>query len=133
MSSFKELDIYKMAFELSIEIHKLSLLLPQFELYEQGSQIRRSSKSIKDSIVEGYGRRRYKQDFIKFLVYAHSSCDETISHLSTIVQLYPEISEFKDYLSKYDHLGRKINKFITYVEENWNNISEPDSLIGYKS
>lgn len=131
MSSFKDLDIFKMAFEMSLDIHRLSLKLPQFEMYEQGSQLRRSSKSIKDAIVEGYGRRRYKQDFIKFLVYAHSSCDETINHLSTIIQLYPEISEFSEYLPRYDHLGRKINKFISYVEENWNNLSEPESLFNY--
>ncbi len=70
MSNFRDLDIFKLAFKLSIKVHKLSLLLPKFELYEQGSQIRRSSKSIKDNVVEGYGRRRYKADFIKFLVYA---------------------------------------------------------------
>ncbi|MCP4373220.1 MAG: four helix bundle protein, partial [Deltaproteobacteria bacterium] len=39
--------------------------------YEEGSQIRRSSKGITSCIAEGYGRRRYKSDFIKFIVYAH--------------------------------------------------------------
>ena len=59
MSSYRDLDIYKIAFELCITVHKLSLQLPTFELYEQGSQIRRSSKGVKDAIVEGYGRRKY--------------------------------------------------------------------------
>jgi len=44
--------------------------LPRFELYEEGSQIRKSSKSIKSTIVEGYGRRRYQQEDIRFLTYA---------------------------------------------------------------
>jgi len=44
----------------------MSLTLPRFELYETGSQIRRSSKSIRSNIVEGYGRRRYKFDYIRF-------------------------------------------------------------------
>jgi len=48
MSSYKELEIYKLAYELALKVHDLSLLLPKYELYEQGSQIRRSSKSIKD-------------------------------------------------------------------------------------
>ena len=48
--------------------------LPAFELYEEGSQIRRSVKSVKSNIVEGYGRRRYKQDYIRFLTYAQASC-----------------------------------------------------------
>ncbi|MGZ8524842.1 MAG: hypothetical protein ACXWV2_07340 [Chitinophagaceae bacterium] len=28
-------------------------------------------------IVEGYGRRKYKADFIKYLVYSQAGCDET--------------------------------------------------------
>jgi four helix bundle protein len=77
MSGYKDLEIYKLAYELSIRVHRASLKLPHFELYEQGSQIRRSSKSIKDTIAEGYGRRRYKAEFIRYLVYAQASCDES--------------------------------------------------------
>jgi four helix bundle protein len=75
MSSYKDLEIYNLAYKLSIRVHKESLKLPAFELYEQGSQVRRSSKGIKDAIAEGYGRRKYKADFIKFLTYAIASCD----------------------------------------------------------
>lgn len=119
MGNYKDLNIYTSAFDLSIEVHGFSLKLPSFELYEQGSQLRRSSKSIKDNIAEGYGRKRYKSDFIKFLVYAHSSCDETINHLETIQKLYPDLKA-SAYISQYDQLGRQINKFIQYVEDKWN-------------
>ena len=44
--------------------------------------MRRSSKGITSCIVEGYGRRKYKAEFVKFLIYAHASCDETIVHLN---------------------------------------------------
>ena len=70
MKSYKDLEIYQMAYKLALEVHKMSLTLPKYELYEQGNQIRRSSKSIKDTIVEGYGRKRYKDDFIRFLTYS---------------------------------------------------------------
>ncbi|MFZ0282814.1 MAG: four helix bundle protein, partial [Bacteroidales bacterium] len=73
MSSYKDLEIYQIAFALAKRVHIASFKLPAFELYEQGSQIRRSSKSIKDQIAEGYGRRRYKAEFIKYLIYAQSS------------------------------------------------------------
>ena len=73
MKSCRDLDIYKKALELSIAVHKESLKLPKYELYEQGSQLRRSSKSIIDNLVEGFGRRRYKADFIKFLIYCRES------------------------------------------------------------
>ncbi len=73
MKSYRDLDIYNLAFEYAIEVHHMALKLPKFELFEQGSQVRRSSKSIKDNMVEGWGRRRFKKDFIKFWVYAHAS------------------------------------------------------------
>lgn len=119
MKSYRDLEIYQLAYQLAIEVHKMSLKLPKYELYEQGSQIRRSSKSIKDTIAEGYGRKRYKADFIKFLIYAHASCDETLSQLNMISDIhYPE-NPLKNLISKYETLSKKINKFIQYVETNW--------------
>jgi len=120
MGSYKDLEIYQLAFDLAIKVHYASLKLPSFELYEQGSQIRRSSKSIKDTIVEGFGRRKYKADYIKFLTYSIASCDETINHVITIKRLYPDLHEFSDLEKSFDMLGKKINKYLQYVEENWN-------------
>ncbi|MEZ4858803.1 MAG: four helix bundle protein [Flavobacteriaceae bacterium] len=99
-------------------MHQLSLKLPNYELYEQGSQVKRSSQSIKDNIVEGYGRRQYKQDFIRFLIYAHSSLLECISQLEMINKLY-DLESSQELIEKYDNLGAKIFKFIKYVENNW--------------
>lgn len=97
----------------------MSVQLPKFEQYEVASQIRRSVKSIKSNIVEGYGRRRYKLEFIRFLVIAHASCDETIDHLET---LYETRSLNDEKLYKYlndtlNILGKKLNCFIRAVEE----------------
>jgi four helix bundle protein len=75
MKSYRDLEIYNMAYEFALKIHNLSMSLPKYELYEQGSQLRRSSQSIKDNIVEGYGRRRYKAEFIRYLIFAQSSQD----------------------------------------------------------
>jgi four helix bundle protein len=119
MKSYRDLEIYKEAYQLAIEVHHMSLTLPKHELYEQGSQIRRSSKSIKDTIVEGYGRKKYKNDFIKFLIYAQSSCDETISQLNMINDLYFSEKPLTKLMDDYNVLGKKINKFIQYVEGNW--------------
>jgi len=117
--SYRKLEIWQASRQIVIDIHKMSLQLPQFELYEGGQQIRRSSKSVKSTIVEGYGRRRYKNEFIKFLVYAQASNDETIDHLETLF----ETGSFKDEVTfmslkeKIDLLGRKLNRFIQAVEE----------------
>ncbi len=119
MSSYRDLDIYKMTYDLAIKVHTMSLTHPKYELYEQGSQVRRSSKSIKDTIAEGYGRKRYKADFIRFLVYAQASCDETTSQLTMINEIYFIENPIDELLKEYNALGSKINKFIQYVESSW--------------
>jgi len=119
MSSYRDLEIYKTAKRLAIIIHTLSLELPKFELYEQGSQVRRSSKSIKYQIVEGYGRREYKADFIKFLIYSQASNDECTNQIETIMELYPEKKKWGELINEYEQLGKQINKFIQYVKSSW--------------
>ena len=93
--------------------------LPKFEMYEIGSQIRRSSKSVKSTIVEGYGRREYKQDFIKFLIYAQASNDETIDHLETLFETKSLTNEeiYNSMHKKLELLGKKINLFIQAVQK----------------
>jgi four helix bundle protein len=120
VKSYKDLDIYKLSHDLAIKIHKLSLRPPKYEMFEEGGQARRSSKAVTSCIVEGYGRKRYKSDFIKFLVYAHASCDETILHLNFIRDIHNlDEKELLFFLDEYDKLGGKINKFIQYVEREW--------------
>jgi len=58
--------------------------LPQFEKVEECAQIRRSVKSIKSNIVEGYGRTKYHRENIRYLIFSISSNDETIDHLETL-------------------------------------------------
>lgn len=122
--SYKSLEIWKLADELAVLIHEMTLTkLPKFEMFELGSQIRRSSKSTKSTIVEGYGRKRYKAEFIKFLIYSLGSNDETIDHLET---LYKTKSLQDEALYNYLHpklelLGKKMNLFIKGVEQtDWN-------------
>lgn len=119
--SYKNLEVWRLARELVIDIHKMTLVeLPKFEMYEEGSQIRRSVKSVKSNIVEGYGRRKYKQEFLHFLSYAIASNDETTDHLETLLETESlENKELYDQLhSRLDTLGRKLNLFIQAVEKN---------------
>lgn len=119
MKNYKDLKVYQQAFDLAVKVHRTTMKLPKYEMYEQGSQVRRSSKSIKDTIVEGYGRRRYKAEFVKFLVYAHGSCDETISQLEMIQVLHSKKVPVEDLIADYNDLGKQINNLIQYVEKNW--------------
>lgn len=119
-TSYRELDIYKLSFDLFIKVHRFSLDLPKYELFELGSQLRRSADSINSNIVEGYGRKRYKNDFVKYLTYAHSSNDETINHLEKFKILYPQFESLvSELIANYQLLGSKIYNFIEYVINNW--------------
>ena len=120
MRSYKDLEIYQLSYKLAVEIHRLTLTLPNYEQYEEGRQVRKSSKGITSCIVEGYGRKRYKADFLNFLTYAHASCDETIVHLNFLKDTHENlIKDIEFFLNKYDELGAKINKYIQYVEKEW--------------
>jgi four helix bundle protein len=117
--SYKKLEIWQLARELVIDIHKMTLeKVPKFEMYEEGRQIRKSSKSVKSMIVEGYGRRRYKQDFIRFLTYSIASNDETMDHLETLFEIEsPKDKGLYDSLwTRVDLQGRNLNLFIQSVE-----------------
>lgn len=88
-------------------------------MYEEGSQIKRSSKSILSNIVEGFGRRRYKNDFIRFITYSIASTDESIDHLETLF----ETNSLKDeqlYTSLWDRLNlidKKLIRFLQSIEK----------------
>ena len=129
MKSYRELDIYNDSKKFAIEVHKMSLALPKFELYEEGSQIRRSSKSVTALIVEGYGRKGYKAEFVKYLVYSQSECDETLVHLDFLFETesLSDKMKYDDLRSKYDLLSKRINKFIQWVEERWNEFPSPET------
>ena len=120
MSSYKDLSVYKLSFELYLKTHKITLDLPKFELYELGSQLRRASDSVVTNIVEGYGRRVYKQEFIRFLIFSHASCQEMNCHISKVLILYPMLNGgMKELEEKYNLLGGQIYNFIRYVDKNW--------------
>ena len=127
MKSYRDLDIYKESKVLAIEIHKMTLTLPKFELFEEGGQIRRSSKSVTSMIVEGYGRNRYKADFIKYLVYSQAECDETIVHLDFLYETesLKDRSKYEDLRNRYDTLSKRINKFTQWVVDHWNDFPQP--------
>ncbi|MCX6877584.1 MAG: four helix bundle protein [Verrucomicrobia bacterium] len=116
---YKKLRIWVLARELVIEVHRMTLkALPKFELYEEGAQIRRSIKSVKSNIVEGYGRRRYKPEYIRFLDYAYASTPETIDHLETLNETESLADEplFSSLHERLLQLSKSIYQFTRSVE-----------------
>ena len=70
------------------------------------------------NIIESQGRSVNKKEYERFLVFCHSSNQETIGHLEKIIRLYPEIiNNFEDLKTVYDLLGGKINNYIKWFEK----------------
>ena len=112
-----DLRIYHLAHEVGTSAHRLSLQLPRYELYETGSQLRRAAKSISANLVEGYGRRRYKAEYLRFLIFAKASLDETKKHLLYVKDCHPELQTIVSPLwEAADVLGRKFHRFMQQVE-----------------
>lgn len=119
--SYKKLEIWQLAREVSIEVDAMTKTkLPPHEMYESGRQIRRSAKSVRSNIVEGYGRKKYPNEYIRFLIIALASNDETIDHLETLYECKSLTDKelTRELHSKMTILGKKLNKFIQSIERN---------------
>jgi len=73
-------------------------------------------KTISPKDTEGEGIR---QNILRFLVFSHASCDETINQLEMINRLYFEDNPIDELIQEFNNLGGEINRYIQYVENNW--------------
>lgn len=120
---YRKLEVWQMARALSIDIHGMTLqVLPKFEMWEEGSQVRRSIKSVRSNIVEGYGRRRHKSDYIRFLDIAYASALETVDHLECLRETNSLDQEetFATLRQRCETLCRALFGFIRGVEAHHN-------------
>lgn len=110
---YEETAVRQLAKQLAVEVHRMTLEeLPRFEMREEGSQIRRSSKSVVANFVEGYGMKRYRGDIVRYMTYSLSSCDETKAHLGLLREtgsLSPE--RFDHFYHQYRRLGAMIYNY----------------------
>lgn len=68
VKSFRDLEVYKLARQLSLDIFETSKSFPKEEMYSLTDQIRRSSRSVGAQIAEAWAKRRYKKHFISKLI-----------------------------------------------------------------
>jgi len=116
---YKRLDVYNQSHALAVQIHSMSMTLPRHEMYEQGGQIRRSSKSVCAQIVEGYSLRVHKKEFLLYLQRAYASAQETIEHLDLLrdTQSLKDKDWYEDLRKGYDGLSGRVFKLIQSVGE----------------
>src|SRR5947208_14425196 len=83
ISSFKDLRVYKLAFEVQQEIFETSKRFPAEERYALTDQIRRASRSIGANLAEAWQKRRYIAHFVSKLTDADGEQAETQHWLNT--------------------------------------------------
>ena len=74
---FEDLEVFKRAYRISLEVHQASLKFPQVEQYALADQLRRASKSICADIAEGFGKQsQAAMEFKRYLLMSMGSADE---------------------------------------------------------
>lgn len=112
IKSYTDLQIYKDAYKLSLDIYKSTQKFPKEETYGIISQIRRAAVSVALNIAEGYGRQS-KEEFRRFLKISLGSNNETMTLLELSKDLeYLNIEEYQKLKNEYILLGKRIHKAI---------------------
>tara|TARA_B100000315_G_C14183134_1_gene409843 strand:- start:113 stop:463 length:351 start_codon:yes stop_codon:yes gene_type:complete len=103
------LDVYRKAYDLALEIHRNSLNFPKHEQHELASQLRRASKSIPVNLVEGMGKHASSKDVKRYIKIAMGSNDEVRLWLkfSKDLSYLPEES-YQDLSVRYEEVGKML-------------------------
>jgi four helix bundle protein len=115
--TFKDLTVYKKAFELAMQIFEVSKNFPKEEKYSLTDQIRRSSRSVCSSIAEAYRKRRYEAHFISKTSDADMENSETQVWLDFAFECkYINKNILEDLLNCSQEVGRMLNHMIENPE-----------------
>ena len=109
----KETRVYKIAFELSMEIFELSKSFPREECYALTNQIRRSSRSVCINLLEGYRKKIYKAHFTAKVSDSDMENSETAGWLDFALACKYISEERHQYLVQKNHeIGRLLNHML---------------------
>ena len=113
VSSFRELEVYKVCRQQAKDIFELSKRFPREETYSLTDQIRRASRSSGAQIAEAWGKRRYEKHFISKLTDAGAEQLETQHWIDTSLECaYITKKEAENLLSRYVTVGKMLDSMI---------------------
>ena len=115
---FEDLEVFKRAYRVSLEVHKATLHFPKIEQYALGDQIRRASKSICANIGEGFGKQRQSRaEFRRFLTMAMGSADEMRIWLRYALDLgYIQEAEWQSWREEYREIAKMLQGLLTKLK-----------------
>jgi four helix bundle protein len=118
LKNFKELKVWQKAYQLCLEIYRVTRNFPKEEIYGLTSQIRRAAVSVPSNIAEGYGRKT-TGEYIQALYVAYGSNCE----LETQVLLSGDLGFVRreDLLRLQQEIGdveRMLKRLIKSLHEN---------------
>jgi len=117
INSFRDLNVYKKAFELQQEIFQLSKTFPSEEKFSLTDQIRRSSRSIGANLAEAWQKRRYIAHFISKLTDSDGENAETEHWIDTAcICAYIKEEKKKSLLLHCETIGKMLGSMLSYPE-----------------
>ena len=109
----KETKVYKLAFELAMELFEISKSFPKEETYSLTDQIRRSSRSVCICLLEAYRKKIYPAHFVAKVTDSDMENSETSGWLDfSLACRYIVDEKHKDLIAKTDEIGRLLNHMI---------------------
>ena len=93
---------------LALSVNKLTMTFPKHELYELGSQLRRSSNSAPANVAEGFGNK-HTNIFTETISRAQGEIRETEHHLGIAYKKsYLDKKELDGYIEKYEECSKML-------------------------
>lgn len=117
LKSFRELDAWKKADPLSLEVYSETRSFPREERFGLTSQLRRAVASVGANLTEGFGRRSTK-DFVRYLEIAGGSLEETRHFLILSRDLgYLNGAQYPHLDAACDEVGRLLGGLMSSLRE----------------
>ncbi len=116
--TFRDLEVWKIAFTAAQEIFRFSKAFPKEERYSLTDQVRRSGRAVTAMIAEAWGRRRYRAVFVNNLDEALGEANETQSWLAHSLRCeYITAADFRALDSEYQKIGGKLSRMIDRADD----------------
>lgn len=116
--NFKNLEVWKVAHELVIQVYNSNIKFPSNEKYGIESQLKRAVVSVPANIAEGYKRQQDKE-LINFLSISQGSLSEVEYYLILIKELgYIDKDTYAQMMLKVEKVDRMLESFIYKIKKN---------------